>query len=171
MFAREVRAHRERLGLSQAELLAKLHSEGLVYMNQTALSRLENGTRPARMIEAMKLAKLFGVPISALTNPDTRDVFLDAGCALHRRALDQRRQILTELKDLAQLTDDAAAALEGLESLWNLDDEDNEHVARITMVKKQLHYVASGHALEDVKQFVDRYVEGERDITSPRFGQ
>lgn len=171
VFAREVRRHRERLGLSQAELLARLHDEGLVYMNQTALSRLENGSRPARMIEAIKLAKLFGVSVGALINPDSRDIFLDSGRALHRRALDQRRQILTQLKELAQMTDDATAALEGLDNLWNLDEEDSEHRARIEMVKKQLWYVASGHVLGDVKQFVDRYVEGERDITSPRYGQ
>jgi transcriptional regulator with XRE-family HTH domain len=75
-FAAEVKRLREEADMSQAELLQKMHDHGLTYLNQTALSRIENARRQVRMIESLALMRIFNRPLTAMTKPDPRQELL-----------------------------------------------------------------------------------------------
>jgi len=75
-FAAAVRSTREARGWSQTELLARLRRLGIESLNQTALSRIENGTRPVRMIEAQALSRIFDKPVASMLNADSREAQL-----------------------------------------------------------------------------------------------
>lgn len=57
--ARNVRLARERAGLSQAELAAKLTEAGVAGIHQTTIARIEGGQRVLRLAEALALARFF----------------------------------------------------------------------------------------------------------------
>jgi len=89
-FARRVHLHRQRQGLSQADLARLLEgSEGA--MDQSALARLEGLKRGAKVEEAVALARALRVPLYALvTDADTeaemaRDARLGAATATLER--------------------------------------------------------------------------------------
>lgn len=75
-FAAEVRRLREENSWSQADLSDLLKKQGLTYVNKTMVSRIENATRPVRMIEAQALSRIFRRTVSAMTNPDGREYLL-----------------------------------------------------------------------------------------------
>ena len=60
-----VREAREKIGLSQDQLTAKLQTEGLG-VNQNSISRIETGKRIVADFEITPLAKVFGVEITWL---------------------------------------------------------------------------------------------------------
>jgi len=68
-FAREMKRRRNEFEMSQAELLSRLHDAGLTYLNQTALSRMENGTRQVRLVEAQAIAHIFLQTIESMMQP------------------------------------------------------------------------------------------------------
>jgi len=88
-FANQVRRLREENGWKQEQLVEAMRDAGVEYMNKTAISRIENATRPVRMIEAMALARLFGKSIREMTNPDGREAvlfFASRNHSNHRKA-------------------------------------------------------------------------------------
>ena len=64
-----IRRERERAGLSQEQLAAKLQLTG-VNLNQKAISRIETGERVVADYELLTLAKVLGVTINCLLNID-----------------------------------------------------------------------------------------------------
>ena len=85
-FAAAVRSTREARGWSQAELLSRLRRLGIESLNQTALSRIENGTRPVRMIEAQALSRIFDKPVASMLNSDSREAQLSKIADSHAEA-------------------------------------------------------------------------------------
>lgn len=70
--AASVRAHRERAGMSQAELAARVTAEGKadgVSWHQSTTARVEDGTQRLRLDEAEIVAKVLGIPVNRLTWP------------------------------------------------------------------------------------------------------
>jgi len=69
--AAAVRAFRERAGMPQAELAARVNEEaGLTegrLWRQSTVARVEAGTQPLRLDEADAVARIFGVPVARLT--------------------------------------------------------------------------------------------------------
>ena len=61
----QVRAARERAGLSQEQLAARLQLEGL-NLSQKAISRIETGDRIVAAFELLFLAKSLGVTVYEL---------------------------------------------------------------------------------------------------------
>ena len=66
VLSRRVREVREKRGLSQQELVTALHRIGFDDINTMTVSRIENGTRPVRVVELEALARALDVPESAL---------------------------------------------------------------------------------------------------------
>ena len=77
-FAAEVRRLREKNALSQADLSDLLQKQGLPYVNKTMVSRIENATRPVRMIEAQALSEVFDVSIWKLMHPEEIDEYIES---------------------------------------------------------------------------------------------
>ncbi|MFG2002319.1 helix-turn-helix transcriptional regulator [Spirillospora sp. NPDC048911] len=75
-FATNLRQHRERRGLSQAEL-ARLMSEAGYPMHQQTIAKIESGSRPVRLAEAVQLARALDTTIDMLilSPRDTRHAY------------------------------------------------------------------------------------------------
>lgn len=72
-----VRRHRERKGLSQAELARRMKSQGHPWHPMT-VARTETGERPLRLDEAVGLAGILGISVQALyAGPPVSDPELD----------------------------------------------------------------------------------------------
>lgn len=65
-----VRSHRERRGMSQAELARRMKNQGYSWYPAT-VARTETGERPLRLDEALSLAGILGVTIQALYTAPT----------------------------------------------------------------------------------------------------
>lgn len=68
--AASVRAHRERMGISQAELAAHVTAEGKadgVSWHQSTTARVEDGAQRLRLDEAEIVARVLGIPVNRLT--------------------------------------------------------------------------------------------------------
>jgi transcriptional regulator with XRE-family HTH domain len=68
LFAANLRAARERAGLSQEGLAAKMAASGHP-MRQQVIARIEAGLRPVRLGEAMALAEAVGTTAGTLAMP------------------------------------------------------------------------------------------------------
>lgn len=62
-----VRDHRERAGLARGEFAAMLHAHGITTLYEQALGRLERGHRDLSLPEAVAVAAVLGLDLSALT--------------------------------------------------------------------------------------------------------
>lgn len=67
VFGRNVRTYREERGWSQSELARQMNTAGWTKYSQVAVSRTEDGTRAARLDEAVALADVLGVELDSLT--------------------------------------------------------------------------------------------------------
>jgi len=75
-FALEVKRLREALELSQSQLAEQLRGMELAYMNQATISRIENATRPVRLMESQALSRLFKRTVAQMTDPDGTELHL-----------------------------------------------------------------------------------------------
>lgn len=83
LYGSRVKGLRERRELTQAEMVEALHEKGISYMNASTLSRIENGTRPLRLAEAVAFSKVFQMPLEHMTYFVDRVVLIADS---HRRA-------------------------------------------------------------------------------------
>ena len=113
-FAAQVRKLREERGWSQSELAEKMRLQDLAHVNQATVSRIENLTRPVRLMEAQALSSIFGRTTYTMTNPDSSEVMLHfieinhtAGCRNYVKFKDSIRAFaesqLTAKDDLKTL--------------------------------------------------------------------
>lgn len=72
VFSRVTRERRTAAGLSQAQLAEEMVKAGVPYANQSTVSRIEQMSRPIRLIEAQALALIFDVTIWEMTEDDSR---------------------------------------------------------------------------------------------------
>lgn len=92
-FAKNVKAARERRGWSQTELAKRLTARSLTF-HQQQIQRIETGTRPVRLNEAILLAEVLGELFEDMTNaPDHRAV---------------RRNLIHAMGRISHLADDLA---------------------------------------------------------------
>ena len=94
-FAAEVKRLREEAGWSQTELAERLRRQDLPYVNQATVSRIENASRPVRLMEAQAISAVFRVTVAQMTDPDASDVFLGL-MEINER---QDRTVLVTFKD------------------------------------------------------------------------
>jgi hypothetical protein len=100
-----------------------MRDRGLAYMNQATVSRIENCTRPVRMMEAQALSKLFERTTTSMLHPDSREIFLpliNANHAAGRRAYVKLKE---GAREAARAQISAAKDLATLEELFG-DGED-----------------------------------------------
>lgn len=62
-----VRAARQRAGLTRGELAAMLHTEGVTTLYEQAIGRLERGGRDLTLPEALVVAEVLAAPLEVLT--------------------------------------------------------------------------------------------------------
>lgn len=103
-FAANLRAARERAGLSQADLAAKMAAENFPFHQQT-VDRIEKGTRRVSIDEAPLLASAVGSTVDALFRP--RGLALDAAviAAETRDARGAYSEAVKEVRRFASITD------------------------------------------------------------------
>lgn len=112
-----MRELREERNWSQGDLADRLRDLNLPYMTQATVSRIENKTRPVRLMEAQALSRLFDRPISTMTNPDSREFLIVLAEASHRHG----RQSYVQVKKAAQ--EFWAAQTSVKDSLEHLQDQ------------------------------------------------
>jgi transcriptional regulator with XRE-family HTH domain len=90
-FGQRLRALREERGMSQQALVTLLCELGITSWHQTTVGKVEVGTRPVRLVEALAVAAVFDLTVDELLeDPDTER-------ARSRRA----RQLLARRSELA----------------------------------------------------------------------
>lgn len=128
--AASVRAHRERLRMSQAELAARVTAEGKadgVSWHQSTTARVEDGTQRLRLDEAEIVAKVLGIPVNRLTwaTGEAAEVMLAERAASRlREALD------ATIEAAARLHGARAGARSTLRSLAGSESERARAAAR-----------------------------------------
>lgn len=88
-FAEQTRLLREERGMSQSDLAERLRQMGLDHITQATISRIENMSRPVRMIESQALSRVFRRTVAAMTNPNGREFLLTLIDATHSTARKQ----------------------------------------------------------------------------------
>lgn len=71
-FVDRIKALRKERGWTQAQLAERMARAGVEYASQSTVSRLEQGGRPIRLIEAQALAIIFQLTIWELTSDEPR---------------------------------------------------------------------------------------------------
>jgi len=122
-FAAQVKTERENRRWTQEELAKRMRLFELPYVNQATVSRIENMTRPVRLMEAQALSTIFERTVYAMTNPDQREFIFNVIRANDR---DARRHYVAYKKELLETAIAQQAALEEVAELQRLygDDED-----------------------------------------------
>jgi transcriptional regulator with XRE-family HTH domain len=118
--AANLRAARERSGLSQPAVAGQMRADGFQYSQQT-VARIETGSRKADGAEMDSLARIYGIPLSDLVRPE--GLALQAWDIIsairrtreaHRRLTDLRRRLDYERSVLERMvTAGAEAATSG----------------------------------------------------------
>lgn len=109
VFAVRLRAHREHLNVSQAELARRMSQILGVTVHPSMLTRIEQQTRTPRLDEAVALAQGLGIPIAVLLSEDPieqRDAQLQQlrlELASAQRAWDNQRQDVERLMMAIQI--------------------------------------------------------------------
>lgn len=125
-------------------------------MNQTALSRLENGTRPVRMIEGVALARAFQCSIADLLHPDKREPLFE----LAREGLNATHRSFAEAKDAArafiQNQRNLVEQLEMVEQLYpNMESEDPESLSRLNLYFLNANNMVAKDIVDEVRSIAE----------------
>ena len=94
VFARRLRQERVSRGLSQTEFASRLAERLGVATYPTTITKIEKGEREIKLGEAIAIAEILDLPLSALT--DDKSSFDDEIASLHQE-LDEARTHETEL--------------------------------------------------------------------------
>lgn len=146
--------------MSQAELLGMLHEDpALQYLNQTALSRIENGTRQIRMIEALSISRILGAKVETMTDPHPELSLI----------LDRAENDWLQVRRWRDRTDDAlanlhAATLDALKSRSTVAElaasaDNTGYADQRKALSERLDVVASGLHMREVSERAARYLE------------
>ena len=105
VFGSNLRALRERAGISQKKLAEEMAGRGFSWLQQT-VGRIESGAQPARFAEASALAAILGVPLGRFTWPEAEaaetDTVLEAGAYLRQRYEEVADAVCGHLLDFAR---------------------------------------------------------------------
>ena len=108
IFARRLRAERERQGMSQVELARRIGSILGGNVDPTAITRIEQQTRAVRLDEAVAMATILEVPLSSLivdNDPEQSEAVLQrylADLAAAHHQWEQTRQEIGRLTGIIQ---------------------------------------------------------------------
>lgn len=89
-FALQMRARRREIRMTQGELARRLSETGAASVDATVITRIEKGVRDVRLDEAVYIAQILCVPLSALVSEADP---LDVRLADLRGALDRQRDL------------------------------------------------------------------------------
>lgn len=164
-FATQVRRLREERGWKQEQLVEAMRDAGIGYMNKTAVSRIENATRPVRMIEAVALARLFGKSIREMTNPDGREAvlsFASRNHSSHRKAFVAFKKGVADFAQAQVLArSDIEWVNEVFEDRSNLDKETADKLENLLGNLRQLASMPLVTEAEAIEQEVKEARSGE----------
>lgn len=154
-FAQQVRLLREERGWSQSDLAQKLHDAGIEYASQSTVSRIEKGSRPVRMIEAERLASIFGRSVHMLSHPDSRDAYIVHASAIHVQARRDFVRFKEALRDAAEAQIRGKELLEHLEELFgDAADLDRGTHARLRNLQLNIRQFVSMDLIEIARDIV-----------------
>lgn len=128
-FADRMRTERIRAGLSQNELARRLSESTGYVVDGSSVTRMENGDRGVRLVEAVAIAEVLGLPLAGLLTDESalearldeiRFALADAEAALGSAVeeVSRRQEIVDGLREESD-------ALQG-----QVDDEEREEMNR-----------------------------------------
>src|SRR5215212_359391 len=141
--------HRKAKGYSQSDLAGLLEQRGLPFQQQTIL-KIEKGTRPLKLEEALVIADTLDIELSALTEQFTNDAIAAAATEIlqraaviarfkkgieetrehHRQREEESLQAIArftrELREVEQRLADAGAVKDG-DGRWRWRNEDGSY--------------------------------------------
>jgi transcriptional regulator with XRE-family HTH domain len=116
-------------GWSQRQVAEAMRAYGYSW-HQTVVAKIEQGTRPIRLNEALDLAALFRVSLTDLlvppTGPESLEGLRQDAKALHEALAQEAEKAERAQKEIARATDEytlARMALENIQSKLRLLDE------------------------------------------------
>lgn len=109
VFAERLRAERTRAGMSQTALAKRLTDTVGYDVDGSSVTRMEKGTRRVRLVEAVVIAGVLGVPLAALLEEvDTLQDRIDE----ERRELILARDAVAGYEEQLQRARDSVVAIE-----------------------------------------------------------
>lgn len=161
-FAQEVRRRREAQGWRLDELAEAMRDRGVAYMNKSAVSRIENGKRPVRMIEAQALTRVFGTSLVEMTNPDGREVFLTFADHNHGAMRKSFVAFKDSVENFARMQKQAEGQIEHLsETFQDRDSLDTDTQDRLDGLLHNLRQLSGISILDESAKIVE-HVSNER---------
>lgn len=128
LVGRNVRDCRVAAGMSQAALADALSKSGERLAQQTVL-KIEQGIRPLKFAEAVRVSELLGIPLGALTKVSRQA----AGEVYLTSLIDKVRQLHADLETLAEQLSkplaDLALAVDGNQRLVKADRASSARIA------------------------------------------
>lgn len=160
-FGRAVRASREEIGWTQAELVERVQGAGIA-LDGSGLSRIENGKRMPRFDEALGVARALGEPLSNLTPKlsEARDGFsrhLMIVSKLHHEAAEALVALARAQYDLALVTD---LESDGIDEAWHSAATDWIEQGPQGVVEEAFRKLRAAEASEAVLNELDAESEG-----------
>lgn len=132
-FVKRVKEMREAHGWTQGQLAERMVERGVKYASQSTVSRLEQGGRPIRLIEAQALAVIFRRTIWEMMSDEPRVEVLSF-TQINLRALINARMEYRKIRDsLAAMLSNAAAMIHDLDQKFPEGEQglDPEVVERV----------------------------------------
>ncbi|MGJ9372264.1 helix-turn-helix domain-containing protein [Nesterenkonia sp. CF4.4] len=121
-FVRNILKERDRRGMTQGAFATYLRDRGVKGMHQTTLSRMENGSRPLKLREAIQIADALKVPLGHLLTPPDHVAAING-------LFDLTEGLDGCLDDMTQAINRALSLLsKGAEAIGALDDVSDELV-------------------------------------------
>lgn len=125
-FMRNLFKERDRRGMTQGAFATYLRGRGVSGMHQTTLSRLESGSRPLKLREAIQIAAALEMPLAHLLTPPSHVEAINAIFDLAEGLDDCVKVMADELRRARSLLNVGDAAMERLQTVereLTLDDE------------------------------------------------
>jgi transcriptional regulator with XRE-family HTH domain len=153
-FGSRIRAARDGRGLTQAALAEQLSTRG-IKMHQTAIAKIEAGSRPTTVVEAQAIADVLLVSIADLLGiPDERSTRTTADLVFAAAYDDMRRAFAHLRRAAREYTDAHESLLAATAAYETAIADDPAYLA----AHQQVHGEFMADTPEDPAEFLRRYL-------------
>lgn len=136
-YVKHMRESRERLGISQAALVARLSDDYGISIDSTAVVKMEKGQRAIKFVEAAAIAQILGQDLNAMMRPD---VSLEDQLADLKSKLQVTNDTLREATHMKTLLEKEIA---GVEEEIARRDEQKSTVDRLKEAEREVERLRS----------------------------
>lgn len=158
-FAEQVKIERESIGWSQEDLAERMRQGGLPRVNQVTISRIENGLRSVRLIEAQVLASIFKSTITRMIYPGVPIVFFAYADAQAETARKRHDEFVVAAREMALAQAHYSRNLEAIRAL--ADDGTDPRISLI--VESYLDSIYRFIAIDAVAEVAEIFAKTPRD--------